>query len=162
MYEIEVVDVINFSNRFAIIEHFYKSTQCKYKKHHIVNLLCFLKNNFKSKDNDKHDIEFMRLILNLYEWITNIKNWKKVDKISLRMPDSIMHQKWSNIELDMFSTYLNDSIISKPSIMCFQSKKVLDNPLGIVDWLVNVLLQKYNNNTNLKQILNTFIETQIV
>lgn len=150
MYELEIVDVIGFCSRYAIINHTFKNKPNELQRQHILNFIAFMRDNFKAKEGDKNDLEFHRLMSNCYDWLKKTKNWKNKPKITLRFPDTVAPNKWTNAELDMFSGYLTDSIASTQT--CLVSKKEFENPLGIVEWLLSLLSQKYSN-IYLKQIM---------
>lgn len=155
MYELELTDVISFMTQYTIINDKYKVKDKWFVKYHVLSLVSFLKSTFVPKDNEKNDLEYVRLLSNLEEWLKTIRNWKKQPKISLRLPDNVSVQKWSNGELDMFSDIISQSI-SVAGCNIWESKQ-LTNPCGVVEWLVNVLLQKYSNH-HLKVILQRFLK----
>jgi hypothetical protein len=155
MYDLEVIDVISFITKYTMINEQYKVGDEKFYRLHVLSLLSFLKVTFAPKENEKNDTEYLRLLVNLEEWLKNLKQWKKQPKISLRLPDNVFVQKWSNGELDMFSDIISQSI-SVASCHIWQSKH-LTNPCGVVEWLINVLLQKYPNQ-HLKYILHRFLK----
>lgn len=159
MYDLELIDVITFSSRFAILNQYYKKGTPKYKKKHVLHLISFLKDHFKPRETERNDVEYHRIIGNLHEWLLKSKHWEHTNKVTLRLPDTIASHKWSNTELDLLSEYITKMI--KVHTACFLPHKEMDNVFGIAEWLVSILSQKYTN-TNLKQILNMFNETLIV
>jgi hypothetical protein len=151
MYELEIVDVIGFCSRYAIINHTYQKKQHELHRQHILNFVAFMRDNFKAKEGEKNDLEFHRLISNCHDWLKKTKNWKKKPKITLRLPETVAANRWTNVELDMFSGYITESI-STTNKACVLPRKEFENPLGIVEWLLSVLSQKYTN-IYLKQIM---------
>ena len=159
MFEVELIDVITFSSKFAILNQCYTKDTPKCKRKHVVHLAAFLKDHFKPKEGERNDVEFHRILTNLCDWLVKTKSWENSSKVSLRLPDSVNTQKWSNVELDMLSEYITKMI--KDQQNCFMAIKELDNVFGLIEWLVAILSQKYTN-THLKQVLSMFTETSIV
>ena len=158
MFEVELIDVITFSSKFAILNQCYNKDALIYKRKHVVHLISFLQDHFKPKEGERSDHEFLRILSNLSDWLVKTKCWERSSKVSLRLPDSVTLHKWSNTELDLLSEYMTKMIKDKQN--CFVVIKNLDNVFGLVEWLVTVLLQKYTN-SNLKQILSMFADAAI-
>lgn len=154
MYNLDSIDVINFLCKFAVISHHYKKDSKPYVQHHVLHLIEFLCEKFVSEPNDKNDGETLNLLSNLHTWLKNIKSWENKPKITLKLPDVITKNKWSNVELNVFSEHMSASI--KNTGVFFFKRKEIDNPLGIIEWLITMLLQKYSD-PQLKQLLQTFI-----
>jgi hypothetical protein len=153
MYNINNKDILCFVKRHAIID--YSKTKKDIPKKHCLALIAFLISKY-NHENDKNDIEFIRIFTNLYTWLDKA-NWNNL-KLTIRLPENILKEKWSNDELSMMSNHIEKSIKSYNKYLCLSNSVKLDNPFGLVEWIINVLELKFNNNQNLREIIKLFMD----
>lgn len=153
MYDLSNISIITYACRFAVINETYRRGTQNYIIQHITSLINFLNAEYVCDDNDKNDLEAYCLLSNLLTWISSIKNLDNKEKITLKLPDTITKSKWSNQELNIFSEHIKCSIKNK-GLLWFKHKE-LENPLGLVEWIINMMLQKYQD-PNLKRLLLDF------
>lgn len=156
MYDLTLVKIIHFTCRFAVINEEYTKHTPKYFKKHAISLVEFLQQEFIHDVNDKNDSEILALLGNFATWLKNTKSFDLRNKVSLKLPEIINKLKWTNSEIEMFSVNLKNSINENGFWCC--KKKELDNPLGLLEWLVSMFLHKYQDN-NLKILLAMFNES---
>lgn len=153
MYNITNKDILHFVRRHSIIDYFKDKTTIP--KKHCLALIAFLISKYQINENDKNDAEFIRIFTNLHTWLDKA-DWNK-SKLTLKLPDNISKEKWSNDELNMLSIYIDKSIKSYNKCLCLLQSNKLDNPVGLIEWIINVMQHKYSNQ-NLKDIITLFID----
>jgi hypothetical protein len=156
MYDLTLVKIIHFTCRFAVINEKYSKNTPQYFKKHAISLVNFLQQEFIHDVNDKNDSEILALLGNFATWLQNTNSFDLRNKVSLKLPETINKLKWTHSEIEMFSNNLKN-YIHETGYLCFK-KKELENPLGLLEWLVSMFLHKYQDN-NLKILLSMFNES---